>query len=288
MTTDVSQFGKGAEKDKFDIRDHRLDLHITKFGAPALPAEYSVRNIADKTPVKNQGSSLSCGGQAVSKYIQILTFLRDGLVDELSAKDVYQPVRMQGGGSAARDLIKRVMNSGVALEKDIPSYDNGQPPAEQFMATPMPRTPDAQQRAMQHWIKNYMTYDSTDPEQVKQAIYQGSGAFIAVVGNNPCWTTPDGIIQVPAQGTTNWGHFFVLTGWKLINSQLYFEFVNSWNGWGDHGYGYLPAQYLIQGFGYNEWTLVEAPAQLYNILTLLIMYLKNLIDLLKGQKTPNT
>ena len=165
------------------------------------------------------------------------------------------------------------------MESDISSYENGKAPSEQFMETSQPRTPEQDDRAHEHQGLKYFTFDSTDPEQVKEAIWQGKGCILALEGNNPCWTTQDGIVEIPE--TTTWGHFLVLTGRKKINRSYYWEACNSWGLVGDNGYYYIPEEYLNKGLGYNEWTFIEAPAQEYSMLQQIIILLSKIIGLIK-------
>lgn len=277
---DVSTKGKGAIADKTDLRKFRFDM---VFGASTLPDTF---DISDKIQwVKDQGSSGSCGGQAFSYHMEVQSFIRDGVYTKLSARDLYAPVHLQPEGSRASDLLNQLANHGIAEENDIPSYMSNiaipsEPPTESFMEYSQ-RSPDQDNRAMQYWTdSSYLTFDSRNPDKVKQAIYQGKGAVIAVLGNNPCWTTTNGEITVPAPNTTSWGHFIFLTGWQMRHGQLYFKFINSWGkDWGDNGFGYLPATYLQAGLGYNEWVVVEFPKDKYSGMMKLITMLKNAIEL---------
>jgi hypothetical protein len=252
---DVSEFGKGAIRDSIDKRDYKFTENFT---AVALPDTFSVRDKIQT--LRNQNGSGSCGGQAFGYHMETNTFLRDGKFTPLSSKSIYQPVFVSPEGSNARDLLNRIDSVGVCLESDVPSYDNGNPPSEAFMEDGSKITAAMLVTAKQYSGKTYLTFDSTDLSQVKQAIFQGNGAVIAVVGNNPCWTTSNGEITVPGVNTTTWGHFIFLTGWVVRNGERFFEFVNSWGKeWGDNGFGYLPEAYLTSGFGYNEWVVIENP-----------------------------
>jgi C1A family cysteine protease len=55
-----------------------------------------------------------------------------------------------------------------------------------------------------------------------------------------------GIISGKKLSNTSIGfHAICLTGWKTIDNELYFEFINSWGDlWGDKGYGYLNYRYF--------------------------------------------
>lgn len=53
-----------------------------------------------------------------------------------------------------------------------------------------------------------------------------------------------------------WHHALCMTGYKKINGNPYFEFINSWGSdWGDHGYGYF-AENMVKSQHYIQdlWT----------------------------------
>lgn len=277
---DISLKGKGAIKDKFDARNFRMDM---VFGATSIPTEF---DISDKVQwIKDQGSSGSCGGQAFSYHMEVLSYLRDGIYTKLSARDLYAPVHLNPEGSRAGDLLNQLANNGIAEESYMKSYANDGSPLNEFymQVDRMRPNTDIDNIAMQYWVdKTYLTFESNKPEEVKKAILRGNGAVLAVLGNNACWTSKDGIISIPAQGTANWGHFIFLTGWKIIKNELYFKFVNSWGKeWGDGGFGYLPSKYLEAGLGFNAWVVTEYPRGKYGWYMKQITILKNLIALTK-------
>lgn len=251
----VSKLGKGAIQDRPDKRDYQFTAN---FSAVPLPDTFSIR---DKiATIRNQNGSGSCGGQAFGYHMETNTLIRDGKFTALSSKSIYQPVFIPPMGSNARDLLDRINKIGACLESDVPSYDNGNPPSEAFMEDGSKITQPMLETAKKYSGKTYLTFSSVDMSQVKQAIFQGNGAVLAILGNNTCWTTANGEIEVPATGTLDWGHFIFLTGWVVRNGKRFFEFVNSWGKeWGDNGFGYLPEEYLLKGYGYNEWVVIEKP-----------------------------
>lgn len=255
----IEQLGKGAIKDIPDKRDYKFTAN---FSAVVLPTGYF--SVKDKIPtIRNQNGSGSCGGQAFGYHMETNTLLRDGKFTPLSSKSIYQPVFISPEGSNARDLISRICSVGACLESDVPSYDNGNPPSEAFMEDGSKITPAMLITAKLYSGKTYLSFDSTDINQIKQAIFQGNGAVVALLGRNENWIAPGGIITIPNpnSNSTFWGHFLFLTGFNMIKDGIeYIEFVNSWGKeWGDNGYGYLPLDYFTKGYGYNEWVVIENP-----------------------------
>lgn len=253
----IERFGKGAIRDIPDKRDFKFTAN---FSAAVLPSgPYSIKSRIQWR--RDQNGSGSCGGQAFGYHMETNTLVRDNKFTKLSSKSIYQPCFIAPEGSNARDLLNRINTIGVCLESDVPSYDNGNPPSEAFMEDGSKITPAMLVTAKLYSGKTYLTFSSVDINQVKQAIFQGNGAVVALYGRNENWLAPGGIITVPDQTSNEayWGHFVFLTGFNImINGHEYIEFVNSWGtAWGDNGFGYLPVEYFTQGFGFNEWVVIE-------------------------------
>ena len=66
-----------------------------------------------KIPVKSQGESKSCGGQAFSYYTQVLEALYSKTFEERSAKFLYSQVALPEGGSRGRDICKIIDRKSV-------------------------------------------------------------------------------------------------------------------------------------------------------------------------------
>jgi len=269
---DIKQFGKGAVKNPIDIRDFRGE---PIFGAEPLPIEYSIKDKIGR--VENQDGSSSCVSQAFSSYSEVLNTIETGEKKQLSPRDIYSLTFLPQGGSYLRDAAKKICNSGVVPEDEAPSYDNGNPPSETFMRNRADITEIADEDGMKYLAKTFITWDNTNFDTYKRAIYQGNGCVIACRGNDVCWAnakiqTPD----VASQAT--WGHGIFCCGWKVIDGIEYLEFLNSWGTeWGDGGYGYLPKSYIEKGLVFNPITLIDLPNNYYSNQLKLISILKNLI-----------
>lgn len=265
---DISKMGKGGLHLETSIRDYRLELAP---GVGALPNQYSIR---DKIGViKNQNGSSSCCSQAISYYTEVDNFIETGTKIQHSPHYLYSFVVQLGGGSYVKDNLARLCNNGIALESDIPSYENGNPPSEKFMTTKPVITPDIEDRAMTYVAKNYVTWDSGSLDLYKRAIVQGNGCLVVAQGNNILWRTQN-IGLADNQSQMNWRHVIYLTGYD--DSKKCFEFVNSWGiDWGDNGFGYLPYEYIIRGYVTNPYTIIDAPNGYYLSLMSILQNLKD-------------
>src|SRR3989344_7780494 len=140
---EIKNFTPGGIPDKPDSRDYKWNNE--EFGA-ALPPfdwdmgfdiEYELGDMLGisnfKLKPNNQGSSLSCGGQAWSKYAAILYAVSAKSFEENSAKFIYSQTFKPGVGSTGRDNCNILIKQGCADENLCISYENGNPPSEPFM-----------------------------------------------------------------------------------------------------------------------------------------------------------
>jgi len=80
-----------------------------------------------------------------------------------------------------------------------------------------------------------------------------NGVMIAIRATSQWFSAPGGQIEIPKGGDDFTGsHAVVVVGYDDAVER--FTFANSWGeGWGDHGYGYLPYDYFKQ-FLLEAWT----------------------------------
>lgn len=272
---DISQKGKGAIPAPLAIRDYRLELAM----APTyLPSQFSVKDKIVK--VKDQNGSGSCVGQAFSYYAEVLNNVETGEKVQLSARDLYSLIYVEPMGAYLKDAASKICNTGVILEKDAPSYENGNPPSEQFMRNRKDITKEEEYNGYVYVSKRYVTWDKWNLTQFKQAILAGNGAVSSFAGTNAGWgvgqvTPPDVLSQA------EWWHCVYLVGWD--DEKKAFQFVNSWGeGWGDKGFGWLPYSYIEKGFASNPVTLIDLPNDTYTkLLSQLVNLYTKIISLLK-------
>ena len=246
----------GAIPDIPDIRDYSYEQI---FGAVSLPEEYDIIKEVGGLSIKNQGTSQSCVGQSWSYYTEILERIENKNETNLSAKDIYSQIFIEpNGGASIRDGATLLQKSGVTLEILLSSYNNGNPPDENWMRDRSMVTLETINKALVYRAKSYATiWHKEDIEIIKQAIFQNHGVITGVYGDNPGWQNK--IVLPPINYV--WGHAILLVGWRKVDGVEMLKFINSWGtNWGEGGFGFLHPSYLSQaGNMFNLWTLVDMP-----------------------------
>ena len=233
---------------------------------------------------KDQNGSGSCGGQAQSAVTAIKEALMTKTYEERSAKFIYSQTYVTGGGTRGRDLCNLVINKGSAKEIFCSSYDNGQPPSEEFMEKTSDITSVAYQDAQSTTALSYANVDA-DIDKVAQAIRDNGAVLLGVTGQNG----KDWLKTYPqAPDHRDWGHWICACGAMLINEKKYILILNSWGDTiGEAGFQYLGEDYFNASMSgtdsgkavWEGWTLVlkvvDAKEETTSLLRTLIVALVN-------------
>jgi len=201
----MNQIFTGAIPSTKDQRDYLYD----DLGMSSTPFDwvegYDVEEkVGHKLKVKDQNGSFSCGGQAYAYYAEILDVVHDKEKNEKSARYIYAPIAYRGGGSTARDLSDRLIKFGSANETIVPSYDNGEPPTEEFMTNISDITAEVDEQAKTDRASSYVALASRDISSIAQMIRDNYGCVVGISGaNNGTWTS-----EFPnTSSVTAWNHF---------------------------------------------------------------------------------
>jgi hypothetical protein len=200
-----------------------------------------------KLKVENQGRSLSCVGQGISKYAEVLNVFDESILRDFSAKDIYQPIRHPNGCAMISNGMKWLVEHGVEEEQYVQSYDNGKPPTEAFMASQVARN---EERAKQFRALSYLTTTHNDIDYLAMMIRDNHGIVSSYIGSNKGWTSK--ILTKPT--SQDFSHCVYFGKAKLIDGVKRVIFLNSGGeAIGDRGWQAMGKDY----FGYlkNIWTV---------------------------------
>jgi C1A family cysteine protease len=219
-----------------DVRDR---LYAARLTGP-LPAECDLR--PSMPPVYDQGQLGSCTGNAIAGAMEYERD-RQGLADFTPSRlFVYYNERALEGtvssdsGAVIRDGIKVVNSDGVCPETLWP-YDTGmfavKPPKRCYVAADT-------DRAVQYEAIQTMG-DLKDAIASNLAVVFGFTVYQSFESQA---VAQSGVLPMPQPGeATVGGHAVVAVGYSDSKSQVIVR--NSWGeSWGDHGYFYMPYQYL--------------------------------------------
>lgn len=257
-------FHPGAYRDKFDGRDFKFGEGELAFAAKEFDWEkgYDIEvELAKKIGLptwemapKDQGASGSCGGQSWSYYSSVLEAMFTGTVESYSAKYVYAQNFAPGGGTFPRDNAQLYVNQGICLEAFLTSYENGQPPSEEFMRRAIDISDSVRANARNNRAS---AFASVNPkiDLFASALAANYGMTLGISGeNNGTWLSP---FPQPAVGSDKWGHALYVGKAKLINGKKHVGILNSWGkDVGERGWQWISEDHFLTGNVWPGWTHV--------------------------------
>lgn len=245
----ILDFGTGALEDLKDYRDFVLEDMIT--GAPELPTKFSLRD--QMTPVKNQKNRGTCAGFSGTAILEYFAKVESGEIFDLSEEYLFKRIKeidmedykYDGYGAYLRSAAKAMTKYGTVTEQELP-YQADKP--EDFWKT--------------------LNIDGLDGVFFQTQAYSSVGGYAQAIKtalittNAPVLTginlfdnyqeaRTTGVLPMPSQNLIT-GHAMVVTGYD--DTTKLFECKNSWNGWGDKGYTYIPYAYPR----FMSWSFVDA------------------------------
>jgi|SRR5215469_17207161 len=240
-----------------DLPDHR-DF---KFSVPFLkclfqPASVDLRSACP--PVYDQLSLGSCTANAIGAMDQFVrmkegidAFMPSRLFIYYNERDAEGTVGYDSGANL-RDGMASIANQGVCPETMLP-YD-----VSNFIQTP---AENCYLVAKQHEAITYLSVDQ-QLSDMKHCLLEGYPfvfGFTVFESFESRAVASNGVVPMPTQGEgTVGGHAVMCVGY--FDAPKVFIVRNSWSDqWGDHGYCYMPYDYLLNpGLASNFWTLRKA------------------------------
>lgn len=238
------------------------DLHPAEprygdiFGVPYFDwdAGFDVaENLGLIIKVDDQGLSLSCVGQAFSKYAEILNFAETKKQVNISARDVYSRIFIPPtGGAYLRSGAALLARRGAAEEYLVPSGP------EEVLMREVRDDSEVEANAKIYKAREYAAV-APNIDEIANAVKRQNGLVIGVIGSNEGWQSS--VPRPPEKYERMWGHSFLILGAKRINGIKTIYGPNSWGeDWGQHkGFVYITEEYFHTGYVFHGYTVVDLP-----------------------------
>ena len=228
-------------KTPIDERDWELKPEMIANSEGANAQEFSRRYLTP--PVKNQGRIGSCVGHSGrvvygdtldfnGKEPSSMWIYKKGKIYDSFLGEDYSGTTIKG---ACRSLIKE----GCCEEKFWPYKDDED--------TPM--LEGAAENAAKHKIDSYYVIPKKNYDLIKKTLLQEALWTSFKVNTEFYYTPKSGIVNSEKYlaSKTVGGHAVAMTGWKIIDGNLYWEFQNSWGTrFGNEGFFYLESSLYEQ------------------------------------------
>lgn len=231
-----------------DENDWELKQEMVANNEGVNAKEFSRRDLTPE--VKNQGRIGSCVGHS-GRVVYGDTLDFDG--KEPSAMWIYKKGKIHDpfpgeaySGTTIKGACRGLIKEGCCEEKFWPYADSED--AQMLEG--------AAENAAQYKIDAYYTIPKQSHDLIKKALLQETLWTSFRVHRNFYYTPKSGIVDTEKYLASDnvGGHAVAMTGWKIIDGNLYWEFQNSWGTrFGDSGFFYLESslyeQILINNYG---------------------------------------
>lgn len=252
-----NKHGTGAVRQPIRRRLNRLAR--PKLGKSGIPFDwsrgYDVEDKIGQIPIKDQGQSDSCGGQAKAYWLGIYFALQGQPYVEQSAKSIYSRIDYPQGGTTVPALEKDLGSTDESL---VPSYQNGQPPTEPWMIDNIWQASElVNTMAKRGFVAKSVNIDM---ESIAEAIRDYGGVIWEIEGqNNGTWlsSTP----QPPISSANLWSHFMCAkAAYSITESIKGIEALQSWGkNIGLNGIQTFTDNYINSGYIVDCFTFVRIP-----------------------------
>ena len=224
-----------------DERDWELKEEMIANSENINLQEFSRRYLTP--PVKNQGGIGSCVGHS-GRVVYGDTLDFDG--KEPSAMWIYKKGKIHDpfpgedySGTTIKGACRGLIKEGCCEEKFWPYLDDEDAPMLEGAA----------ENAAQHKIDSYYVIPKQNHDLIKKTLLQET-LWTSIKVNYEFYYTPkSGIVNTEKYlaSSSAGGHAIAMTGWKIIDGELYWEFQNSWGkSFGNDGFFYLESSLYEQ------------------------------------------
>lgn len=236
MEEDISQLGKGALVDIYDVRDYTAEA---QFGS-SEPVNWGSL-LGRPEPIDfNQGSSDSCVGCGTRNLSWSVN------PKDWSRRNIYSRIYLPQGGAYLRDGVKTVVDIGNQTQTQCPDPLN---PTETNMRVKSNLPDSSGERELAYFLVKQNLIDG-----VAQAIRDYKACIFGIVGSNIGFadkTNP----RPPKAGEITWQHclegfdFHLHSGVKCIIAK------SSWCS-GSHHIHHIKEEFWTSGNTFNAWCII--------------------------------
>lgn len=283
--------GTGCIRDTPDLRDYTTDsepvvaaaekLGLADIGAALgqAPAQADLRPWC--SPIEDQGALGSCTAHAAVGVAEYFEQRTHGRYIRGSRLFVYKATRKLLGlvgdtGASLRMTMGALVMLGIPPERYWPYTDRTQPGTEGGRTFDDEPTTFVYELAHDYETIKYFRHDPPSVEasktldSVKAYIAKGVPALFGFYVFPSLSTTdvPGGFPYPCPYEAAIGGHAVVAVGYddnKVVGNTRCGQSTtgallirNSWSsGWGEQGYGWLPYRYVLDGFAWDFWSLID-------------------------------
>ena len=230
------KYRTGWKRDTLDRRDKTVTIATSVNALDELDLRPRMPEVYD------QGDTSSCVANATAAAVEYLRACQSLPPWHPSRRFIYWQARLMEGGAITdsgceiRDAIKAIAKQGVPPEADWP-----------FTPTRVNRAPPARalEAARHAKLIQYARVPQELPHLLSCLTHNGPIVFGSMLYKSFDSVGANGIIPMPKEDEEpEGGHAMLCVGWQPTKER--FIIRNSWGAdWGDKGYGYMPAAYML-------------------------------------------
>lgn len=233
----------GAIFSGYDARDYKMVCAAQQYN---FPDEFELKTVR----IKNQMSTSSCVGHALSSILEYYNNKQNGDPSEMSIGYIYgnrSTSEYKGEGMIMRDALEVVRKYGDVYKKDFESglpFDNLEVPAAIMMYEM--KKDDLYDQGYPHRISQYCRVTSSSA--MKASLMAGNPVLIAMEWFEDMEVV-DGILTTDYHNSAG-GHCMFIYGWNETGWKV----QNSWGeDWGVNGTMIVPYEMRLE----ECWTLTD-------------------------------
>jgi hypothetical protein len=260
----MTNYNNAAIEDKSDSRDYCFEALGTK---PLTDKDwqegYDVKKVLGiNIPVRNQGISYRCVGDAFAYYRAVLEAHLRRRYRDISPKSIYSLISLgHNRGAYLRDGAKTLKDLGALYENILPSVDGQGQPTEEWNRDKSWFNEEIKEIMELLKVSDYYRVTDFSMDGFAKAIRDGMGSVAGIRGtNNGTFHSAEPkppTLQTPTNQI--WGHAIYFGAFGIDDKGKYVEFLDSMGeGSGNKGWKKLREEWFAHNgkWIFNPWTLI--------------------------------